>query len=313
MKKSIHFIVLIGSLLVFFAACREKNTDVSQTDEQCNNYPVITISDDYSGKVDCPLYALSDDFVRNFIANAEDYDGTKITIHTDFPEEWGLIGIERMPQGRELWMLQSLNREWTYLVVTSGSGTQRIVDAIPIGLDLANDDERTLEREVWQWNRDEEGAFIVEKSYEWKKSIEGAQTMKSNDYVRSEFSRDKYIINDMGRFECFPMNISDTLPYKVVVLYCGKGTETEDWDEKAEYIEAFCEEQDIYYAAVKQNYKQVKIQDYFSNDVLTLDITPEMTADSVGMILYQNGKAPKHINLRGIAYLQMEIQKYFKN
>ena len=303
----------IGLLLVVFAGCGSKKGTPAVQSQQSVQYPVITITDDYSMENEFPLYELSEEFVKNLILGGDNFDGTQVTMHVTLPSEWGVIGIERMPQGRELWLVQSKNREWTYLVITSGSGTQRILDAVPIGLDLAREDSNTLEREEWTWHRDDDGAFIVDKYYEWKKSIANATTIEANDYARTDFAQDKYVVNDMGRFDCYPQDVADTLQYRVVVLYKGKQTVAEDWNEKAEYIEAFCEDQKIYYSCVTNNFNRVAVTDYLSNDILTLDITPEISADSVGMILYENGKPPKHVKFRGVEYLQMEIQKYFKN
>ena len=294
MRKSVFYSLHVFALLLVLAGCNSPKVDSGTTAPNTVQYPVITITDDYSMGNEFTLYDLSDDFVRNLILGGDNYDGTQVTMHTTLPEEWGLVGIERMPQGRELWLVQSKNREWTYLVITSGSGTQRILDAVPIGLDLAKEDSNTLERE-------------------WKKSIAGATTIEADDYARTDYAQDKYVVNDMGRFDCYPQDVADTLQYKVVVLYCGKQTTAEEWDEKTEYIEAFCEDQKIYYCCVRDNYSHVPVTDYLSNDIFTLDISHEITADSVGMILYQNGKPPKHVNFRGVEYLQMEIQKYFKN
>ena len=313
MHKSGFYRLSVAVLLLLFAACGSKKEKSAVTVPAAVQYPVITITDDYSLENELPLYELSKDFVKNLILGGDNYDGTQVTMHATLPEEWGLVGIERMPQGRELWLVQSKNREWTYLVITSGSGTQRILDAVPIGLDLAREDSNTLEREEWTWHRDEDGAFIVDKYYEWKKSIANATTIEADDYARTDFAQDKYVVNDMGRFDCYPQDVADTLQYKVVVLYRGRQTPAEEWDEKAEYIEAFCEDQKLYYCCVRDNFSRVPVRDYLSNDLLTLDITRDVTADSVGMILYQNGKPPKHVNFRGVEYLQMEIQKYFKN
>lgn len=312
MSKSGCLWLSVCLLLLLFASCNSNNK--SQTSAPVAvQYPVITISDDYSINEEFPLYDLSEDFVKNLVLGADNYDGTQVTMHVSLPNEWGVIGIERMPQGRELWLVQSKNREWTYLVITSGSGTQRIIDAVPIGLDLAKEDSNTLEREEWTWRRDDDGAFIVDKYYEWKKSIADATTIDESDYSRTQFAQDKYVVNDMGRFDCYQQDVADTLQYKLVVLYKGGKALAEDWDEKTEYIEAFCEDQKIYYSCVTENFSRVPVTDYLSNEILTLDITPEISADSVGMILYQNGKPPKHVKFRGIEYLQMEIQKYFKN
>lgn len=313
MQKSGCFWLSVGFLVAFFASCGSSKEKQVVQPVDISQYPYITISDEYSMDNEYALYDLTEDFIKNLILGGDNYDGTQVTMHATLPEEWGLIGIERMPQGRELWLVQSKNREWTYLVITSGSGTQRILDAVPIGLDLAKEDSNTLEREEWNWHRDEDGAFVVDKYYEWKKSIAHATTIEVDDYVRTDFAQDKYVVNDMGRFDCYPQNVDDTLQYRVVVMYCGRQTHAEDWEEKTEYIEAFCEDQNLCFCCVRDNFSKVPVKDYLSNDILTLDITKEITADSVGMILYENGKPPKHVNFRGVEYLQMEIQKYFKN
>lgn len=310
MKKLFVYLSLVA-LLLSVVSCKKK------TDQQFDNtiieeYPAIVITDTLSGNTSLKLYALKEDFVQRFLSVADDYQGTKVIMRTQFPTEWGLIGVERLPQGRELWLLQSQDREWTYLVITSGSGTQRILDVAPIGVDLARDENKALERELWTWERDDDGSFIVEKNYEWKKSIADATQASASNYVKKNYARDRYIIGDMGRFECFEENLQDTIPYNVVVLYNAARTDVENWEETTDMLEAFCEDNNIYYAKVNDNFNSVLVQDYTMNDIVTLDITSQMASDSVGMILYQNGKEPKQMKLRSVEYLQMEIRKYFK-
>jgi len=307
--KHLRLVILIGIVLLSFQACQLSPSTVPSIVEE-EVYPQIVISDSFSLDTTFSLYKLSPDFIEHFIDNANNYEGTQIIMRVPFPEQWGLIGVESMPQGREVWLVQSQNREWTYLVITSGSGTQRILDAVPIGLDLAEEDQNSIEREVWTWHRDEEGAFVVDKVYEWKKSIVDATVENAADYIKTSYAQDKYVVGEMGRFECYPQHTNDSLQYQVVVFYRGASLPSE-WEDKTEYIEAFCEDYGVYYANVSQDYHQVLIQDYKSNDVVTLDISPYICADSVGMILFENGKAPQHIPFRSIAYLEMEIKKYF--
>ena len=309
-KIFICFLWLVSAVFLF--SCRNNTENQFVKESTSEEYPVIIISDTLSGNSTAPLCTLKPDFIQRFLSVAEDYQGTRLTMRTPLPSEWGLVGIERLPQGRELWLLQSQNREWTYLAITSGSGTQRILDIVPIGIDLASDEGKTLEREVWSWQRNEEGAFVVEKNYEWKKSIADAKQANASDYVKKSFAIDKYIVGEMGRFECFPQTGNDTLPYKVAVFYCSSNVEAEEWDDKTEMMEAFCEDFNICYAKVQEHYDAVSVQDYTMNDIVTLDIRPQMDADSVGMILYQNGKEPKSVKWRSVEYLQMEIKKYFK-
>lgn len=311
MKKIfICFLWLVSVICLF--SCRNKSENQFVKENSSEEYPIIIISDSLSGNQTVALYTLKPDFIQRFLSVAEEYQGTQLIMRTPFPSEWGLVGIERLPQGRELWLIQSRDREWTYLAITSGSGTQRILDVVPIGIDLAKDEGKTLEREVWNWQRNEEGAFIVEKNYEWKKSIADAKQINASDYVKKSFAIDKYIVGEMGRFECFPQTENDTLPYKVAVFYRSPNAEVEEWEDKTEMMEAFCEDMNIWYAKVQDHYEAVSVQDYTMNDIVTLDIRPQMNADSVGMILYQNGKDPKSVGLRSVEYLQMEIKKYFK-
>lgn len=310
MKKLPVYLSLVA-LLLLVSSCK-KNINQQVDDTIIEEYPAIVITDTLSGNTSMKLYALKEDFVQRFLSVADEYQGTKVIMRTQLPTEWGLIGVERLPQGRELWLLQSQNREWTYLVITSGSGTQRILDVAPIGLDLARDENKALERELWTWKRDDDGSFVVEKNYDWKKSIADATQANASNYVKRNFAIDRYIIGDMGRFECFAENLQDTVPYKVVVLYNAAHSEVENWDETTDMLEAFCEDNNFYYAEVIDEFNSVLVQDYTMNDIVTLDITSQMAPDSVGMILYQNGKEPKQMKLRSVEYLQMEIRKFFK-
>ena len=60
---------------------------------------------------------------------------------------------ERLPEGRELWLLQSQSREWMYLVITSGFGTQRILDLLPVSVNVAIQKQDVLETELWNTYR----------------------------------------------------------------------------------------------------------------------------------------------------------------
>ncbi|MCK9339225.1 MAG: hypothetical protein M0P38_04460 [Bacteroidales bacterium] len=312
MKNSNSFFcfLLIILSVCLLAACKDPQTPTQQT-ASAEDYPIITISDSSFAHRDAKLYALSSDFVKNFLLKADDYQGTKRTMLQQVPTEWGLIGIERLPQGRELWLIQSQDREWTYLVITSGSGTQRILDVAPIELDLAREENNAIEREWWTWHREEDGAFIVDKSYEWKKSIEDATAVNVHDYFKSAYSQDKYVIGEMGRFDCFPTKLNDSVYYNAVVFFSGHKP-SEEWKEKTEYLEAFCEQNNLLFSNVHHDYKNVLIQDYTFNPIDTVDVTPYITKDSLGMLLFENGQLKQSVSDRSIQYLEMQIKKNFK-
>src|SRR5574344_2429410 len=193
MKIKNHFFVflLIVLSLILCDAC--KKTKPVQENIGVEDYPIITIADSFSLNQETKLYPLSEDFIKNFLVNIDNYQGTKRIMNYEIPTDWGLVGVERLPQGREVWLIQSQNREWTYLAITSGSGTQRILDVAPIALDLAREENNAIEREWWTWHRDEDGAFLVDKFYEWKKSIEAATAAKAGDYVKTNRVRDRYV------------------------------------------------------------------------------------------------------------------------
>lgn len=312
MKKFVFLLAVICPIILF--GCKKKQQEV--VEEKDFNYPITIISDtlrtDLSDKTE--LYPLSEDFMESFIEKHNDYQGHKITARIPFPEEWGLQCVERLPEGKELWLLQSQSREWMYLVITSGFGTQRILDLMPVALNLANESNDVLETEEWTTFRMPDGSFVVNKNYEWVRSVSKATRQQVMDnpekYHRENHVVEEYIINDMGRFEL--VENADTLPnYNAVVFFYNRNEKPEIWDECVERLESFCEENNILYEEVYQNYNQVLIQNYDFSFSVTADITPYVGNVLCGMVLMKKGEEPKTIPFGSYEYMQMSIRRYF--
>ena len=135
MRKIGLFFMLLCPILLF--SCRHKQ---QETPEETIEYPVSIIADTLRADLsdNTELYPLSEEFLESFLEKAHDYQGHKVMAKVDLPQEWGIRCVERLPEGKELWLVQSQSREWLYLVITSGFGTQRILDLIPAAVNVAN-------------------------------------------------------------------------------------------------------------------------------------------------------------------------------
>jgi hypothetical protein len=231
---------------------------------------------------------------------------------TGFPEEWGVVLVERLPEGRELYEIQSQNREWIFLVITSGYGTQRILDLLPVAVNLANQTEDALETEIWATDREIDGTFVVTKKYEWKRSLEYAtqQEYETNpqDYLRAQIVTDKYFINDYYRFEM--IETEDVPDYSAVIFYY-KDEKPEDEEDVVSMLQAFCEDNLILYAEVGEDFHQVDLYDYKLNYVLTLDISPIMEFQE-GIIFMKKGETPKTVPFGSYERMRIELMRYFR-
>lgn len=312
MKKFAFLLAVICPILLF--GCKKKQQEV--VEEKDFNYPITIISDtlktDLSDKTE--LYALSEDFMESFMEKHNDYQGHKITARIPFPEEWGLQCVERLPEGKELWLLQSQSREWMYLVITSGFGTQRILDLMPVALNLANESNDVLETEEWSTIRMSDGSFVVTKNYEWVRSVSNATRQQVMDnpekYHRENHVTEEFIINDMGRFEL--VEIADSLPdFNAVVFFYNRNEKPEMWDECVERLQGYCEENGIMFEEVYQNYSQVVVQNFNLTFSTTVDITPYVGNTYCGMVMYKNGEEPKTIPFGSYEYMQMSLKRYF--
>ena len=302
-------------LAVVFISCRPKN---QQEDLYSNNDPMMystsIISDTIIADVrdQTELYAVSEDFLEDFLEKINEYEGKHITIAGKVPEEWGIACVERLPEGRELWLLRSLDREWAYLVITSGFGTQRILDQVPVALNLAQQDKDVLETEIWEAYRESDGSFIVHKNYEWIKNLDTNATQSDlNEYQRKSYFVDRYTINDLCRFECTAVN--DSVPeYSAVVFFYNDNVKPEEWDETVEMLQAFCEDRNVFYEEVKTGFADVAIHDFTLNDVVRVDMQPYIQGLPAGMVMFKKGETPKAVRFGSFERMQIEIKRYFK-
>lgn len=302
-------------LAVVFTSCRPKNQQDAEYD---NNDPMTyttsiiadTIIADIRDQSD--LYPVSDDFLEDFMERVSEYEGKHITIATKMPAEWGISCVERLPEGRELWLLRSVDREWAYLVITSGFGTQRILDMVPVAVNLAQQDKDVLETEVWETYRESDGSFIVHKNYEWIKNLDTNATQSDiNEYQRHSYFVDRYAINDLCRFECTEVN--DSVPeYSAVVFFYKENVKPDEWDNVIEMLQAFCEDRNVYYEEVKTGFGDVAVHDFTLNEVTHVDMLPYIQDLPAGMVMFKKGETPKAVRFGSFERMQIEIKRYFK-
>ncbi|MBO7648300.1 MAG: hypothetical protein J6S48_02965 [Bacteroidales bacterium] len=315
MRVKCMFVMLL-LLCIAAGGCRHK--EASQLTEDVNyDYPITIIQDTLAVDVleQTTLYPLTEEFVESFLEKANTYAGHPVTAATDLPTEWGVRCVERLPEGRELWLLQSQTKEWMYLAVTSGYGTQRILDVLPVALEITNQNDDLLETEKWITHRQPDGAFLTFKEYEWTRSLSNAT---KQDFIANpeKFHRtlsftDRIVINESGRFEY--TEIIDSVPeHSAVVFFYNSLEKPEMWDEYIPRLQAFCEENNIYFEEVYNNYDRVEIRTYLMEPVLTVDINPYVRDLSAGMVMLKKGESPKSVNFGGFEYMQMEIKRYFK-
>lgn len=292
----------LATLACILFACAPSSQN--EKEEEVEEYPRISI-DSLLGE-NPKLYELSEDFIEDFLQKFGNYEGTKVIMRAELPREWGLVGWEQLPEGQELWLVQSLSREWTCLVVTSGSSTQRIKDILPIGLDLATGGNDYNQRELWTWKREDDG-FVVDKFYELKKDVR--DTLLNNE---SSHVVDKYLINVAGYFEWVPVAADETDSYCAVVAYCDCLETPEGWEDLLMTIEPFCEENNLYFKSATCNFRHVTIEDYKMNDIVTKDISPYIREGEAGFVLFSNDSEPVTIPPASSDYIEMTINKFFK-
>ena len=315
MKKLKIITLLCLCVAIVFTACRPKNqeeTDYSNNDPMTYTTSIIadTILADIRDKSD--LIPISEDFLEDFLEKINEYEGKHITIASKVPVEWGISCVERLPEGRELWLLRSFDREWAYLVITSGFGTQRILDQVPVALNLALQDNDVLETEIWETYRESDGSFVVHKNYEWIKNLDTNATQSDlSEYQRKSYFVDRYSINDLCRFECTEVN--DSVPeYSAVVFFYNDNVKPEEWDETVEMLQAFCEDRSVFYEEVKTGFADVAIHDFTLNEVLRVDMQPYIQGLPAGMVMFKKGETPKAVRFGSFERMQIEIKRYFK-
>ncbi len=310
------YLLTILSLCLLLCGCKMRSNQNGEEDKNYD-YPVTVIKDTISINVldKTELYPMSEEFMESFMEKAGTYEGHHITAKVGLPEEWGVRCVERLPDGRELWLIQSQSREWMFLAVTSGYGTQRIVDMLPIALDVSNQNGDVLETEKWITYRQPDGAFLISKEYEWTRSLTKAtkQAYKENpdNFHRQTSFLDKYYVNDSGHFEY--SEVVDSIPeYSAVVFFYNRNIKPDRWDDNVPQLQAFCEENNIYYEEVYNHYDNVEIRDFLLNPIINTDINPIIGNMESGMVMMKKGQTPKSVNFGGFEYMQMEIRRYFK-
>lgn len=314
MKNSKYFVPFLLALVVLVSACRPKSNNDDADGGSLMSYPTSIIADtivaDIADRTE--LYTVTEDFLEEFLSKVSEYEGKHITISCPVPEEWGISVVERLPEGRELWLLRAQNREWAYLVITSGFGTQRILDLVPVALNLAQQDNAVLETEIWETYRQSDGSFVVYKNYEWIKNLDTNATQQAlKDYQRSTCFVDRYVINDMCRFECTAVN--DSVPeYSAVVFFCNPNSKPDNWEDEIEMLQAFCEERQVYYEEVQSGFEDVAIHDFTLNEITRVDLSPYTAEMPAGIVMFKKGESPKAIRFGSYERLQIEIKRYFK-
>jgi hypothetical protein len=258
------------------------------------------------------LYPLPEEFLENFMQIHTQYEGTHHTVATDFPREWGVVLVERLSGGRELYQIQSQNREWVFLVITSGYGTQRILDVLPVAVNLANQTKEILETEIWTTERESDGTFVVQKRHEWLRSIENVSQQEYEEnpqnYLRTKTITDKYFINDFCRFEQI---VTEDIPDYSAVIFYYKDEKPEDWDDNVSMLQAFCEDYMLLFAEVHDNFNQVELYDYKYNFITELDITPYMNLQE-GVVFMKKDATPKAVPFGNYERMKIEMKRYFK-
>jgi hypothetical protein len=312
MKKKILFIFI---MLLFFVSCNSPRQSQPVVETQTSvEYPVGYIAQSLSTDLydTTELYALKEEFLDNFMRMHAQYSGTQVIMSFEFPEKWGIALVERLPEGRELYQIQSQNREWIYLVITSGYGTQRILDLLPVAVNLANQTENMLETEIWTTERELDGTFTVTKKYEWKRSLEkiSQKEYEANprDYFHTQTITDKYCINNSYHFE--KINTEEEINYSAVIFYY-KDEKPEEYEEVVPMLHAFCEDYEILFATVNCNFNQLELYDYKLNFITVLDLTPYIDFQE-GFIFLKNGASAKTVPFGSYERLKIEVKRYFK-
>ena len=317
MKRNPLTYIIAISLVLLLTSCFSRRNHQDDTDGEAVVYPMDVIRDTLFADVHChdSLYPLQDEVLESFLEKAGDFQGRKWTAKVNFPQEWGVECVERLPEGRELWLLHSKNREWVYLATTSGFGTQRILDVLPVAVSVANQRDEDLETEIWQTLRLPDGQFRTTKEYEWIHSVSKATKQEfisdPEKYHRKTRYVEQFLINEQGRFE--KSEIVDTMPdYNAVVFYFNPHEKPEMWDETVMHLQAFCEEHGVIYEEVSGNFDRVTVRDYELTFALETDITPYIDAYGSGMVMMRKDETPKAVRFGSYEYMQMELRRYFK-
>jgi hypothetical protein len=306
----------LGLFISFFLlSCTPRQpVDINKEYAEPVVYPVGYIAQNISTSLTDlgELYPLSEEFLESFLQVYNHYEGTHPTVISEFPEEWGIVLVERLPEGRELYQIQSQNREWVFLVITTGYGNLRILDLLPVALNLAYFTDEISEKEIWTTEREIDGIFTVTKKYEWTRSLEKTSRKEyeenPQDFLRSKTITDKYFINSFCRFERIT---TDDVPNYSVVFFYHKDNKPDEWDEMVSMLQAFCEDYQILTEEVNNNFQQLDLYDYKLNYITTLDISPFLDFQE-GVVFMKKNEKTKTVPFGSYDRLRIEIKRFFK-
>lgn len=302
-------LIMMAFSILLLTSCKEKSVQPTGQPKQDAECPVSTIPTDFSDlDPAAKTYALPEGFFNEFLKYAFQYEGTRVTIPAQLPEEWNLLYREPLPASQELWLVQSADKDWTYLLVTAG---QHVRDAVPVALDLASTGA-LIESEVWSWHRDEDGAFFVSKLYE--KRPDARDTTQRQRRIEA---LDRYVVSESGQFKCTPQSLAEGTPYQAVILFNMAAERPDTWYDVMNSIAPYCEENNLYFvtvASANEDLHHVVIEDYQLNYITTVDISQLVENAEQGLILMQNGAEPRVENYSdNERYLQMKIRNYFNS
>lgn len=321
-KMNSRPLILLCTLIFVIIACKRPPKGPIEVDFGIDfdqiDYPVAALPDIIAIDINSrdSLYPVSDNFINQFLKKVSQTTELTPTMPTDFPSEWGVKSIERLVDGKDLWLLQSLNREWLYLVVTTGSGTQRVLDILPVAMNIVIQHHDVIETEVWQTRREPDGSFIVEKNYEWTKSLGEAsrEDVEANPeaFFRKSFIIHKYQLNEMGYFDYIEIEEEIGPEYSAVFFYFQRDEKPQDWDDVMERVQSFCEEKNIYFDELSGNFEEALIRNFKYNDSYPVDISPYAEEFNAGMVMMKNGEESKNVIFGSEERLKIEIKRYFK-
>lgn len=317
-RKNITLLTLFAIIIIALISCKPKNNDYSGGVENLNyDYPLSVLSDTIIADVNdaSEMYPIREEVLRDFLQKAKTFVGKTWTANISFPENWFVKKVERLNEGKEIWLVSSENKDFNYLVVTSGYGTQRILDVLPVAMSITNQVNDDLETETWQTLRLPDGQFRTTKEYEWIHSMANAT---KQDFLKDpeKFHRktkftEQFFINDQWRFE-MSQDI-DTLPdYKAVIFYFKPDEKPTFWDDNIPQLQAFCEENGVLFEEVSQNFNRVTVRDFELTFALETDITQYIGDMPCGMVMMSKGEDPKTVHFGSLEYMKMEIRRYFK-
>jgi hypothetical protein len=301
-------IVVIFSTLLLLG-CKDKPVQSVVSQKRPAECPISTIPTDFSDlEASAKTYPLPDGFFNEFIKYANQYEGTQITIPAQLPQEWSLLYREPLPASQELWLVQSNDKDWIYLLVTAG---QHVRDAVPVAVDLASTGA-IIESEVWTWHRDEDESFIVTKHYE--KRPDARDTTQQQ---RNTIAVDRYVVSESGQFQCIPQQQCEGTLYQAVIFFNMSSEKPDTWYDVESVIVPYCEENNYFFVMVSPStadFHNVAIQDYQGNLVDSVDISQWIENEECGIILIQNGVEPRVESYSDNGkFLQMKIRNYFNS